>query len=308
MRYIKLGGVIDVPVIGLGCMRIWNKTLKDVVKLVETAYDLGINFYDHADIYGGGLSEKIFAQALKQLDIPREKVVIQTKCGIRNAFYDLSKEHIIQSVENSLKRLETDYIDILLLHRPDTLMEPEEIGEAFSYLHSKGMVKYFGVSNFNPMQIELLKSGVSYKILANQLQLSLTNSGMIDFGLFTNTKFPQSINRDGSVLEYCRMNDITIQAWSPFQYGDESGNIKGTFIDNPNFQRLNERMKEISEKYGVSKEAIATAWIIRHPANIQVIVGTTDSERLTKISEASNVYLTKEEWYGLYISAGNMIP
>ncbi len=308
MKYLKLGGVLDVPVIGLGCMRIWDKPLNHVVKLLEVAIELGINFFDHADIYGGGKSEEVFAQALKEASIPREKVIIQTKCGIRNGFYDFSKEHIINSVENSLKRLKTDYVDILLLHRPDTLMEPEEVGEAFSYLHSKGFVRFFGVSNFNPMQIELLKTGVNYKVLANQLQLSLTNTGMIDFGIFTNTKFPQSINRDGSVLEYSRINNITIQAWSPFQYGDEHGNIRGIFIDNPKFKDLNEKLDELAKKYSVSKEAIAIAWILRHPAKIQAIVGTTNPDRLKLISKACDVDLSIEEWYGLYIAAGNQIP
>ncbi|MGC8955467.1 MAG: aldo/keto reductase [Fervidobacterium sp.] len=308
MKYIKLGGEIEVPAIGLGCMRIWNKPIEDVVKLINTALEVGINFFDHADIYGGGASEEVFAQALSYIKIPRDKIILQTKCGIRNEFYDFSKEHIISSVERSLKRLKTDYIDILLLHRPDTLMEPEEVGEAFLYLHSQGMVRYFGVSNFNPMQIELLSTAINHKILVNQLQLSLTNTGMIDFGIFTNTKFPQSINRDGSVLEYSRIKNITIQAWSPFQWGDEYGNIRGVFIDDPKYEKLNKKLSELARKYGVSKEAIAIAWILRHPAKIQAIVGTTNADRLRSIVQATEVWLTREEWYGLYISAGNMIP
>ncbi len=308
MRYIKLGGEIEVPVIGLGCMRIWDKPIENAVKLINTSLELGINFFDHADIYGGGKSEEIFAKALEYVKIPREKIIIQTKCGIRNGFYDFSKEHIITSVEKSLKRLNTDYIDILLLHRPDTLMEPEKVGEAFTYLHSKGMVRYFGVSNFNPMQIELLSTGINYKILTNQLQLSLTNTGMIDFGIFTNTKYPQSINRDGSVLEYSRIKDITIQAWSPFQWGDEQGNIRGVFLDDLKFAKLNDEINKLSQKYNVSKEAIAIAWILRHPAKIQTIVGTTNPERLKRIAQATDVWLTREEWYSLYVAAGNMIP
>jgi predicted oxidoreductase len=308
MKRMKLGNELDVPVIGLGCMRIWDKPISEVERLVATALELGINFFDHADIYGGGKSEEVFAQALKNLQISRDKVIIQTKCGIRSGFYDLSKEHIITSVEKALKRLDTDYIDVLLLHRPDTLMEPEEIAEAFSYVHSKGYVRYFGVSNFNSMQIELLSSAVNYKLLTNQLQLSLTNTGMIDSGIFANTKFHQSINRDGSILEYCRLKGITIQAWSPFQYGNEYGNIQGVFIDNPLFPDLNAKLEYLANKYSVSKEAIAIAWILRHPAKIQPIVGTTNPERLEKIAQAQNVDLTREEWYSLYIAAGNMIP
>jgi len=308
MKQMKLGNELDVPVIGLGCMRIWDKTISEAERLIATSRELGINFFDHADIYGGGKSEEVFAQALKNLKIPRNEVIIQTKCGIRSGFYDLSKEHIITSVEKALKRLDTDYIDILLLHRPDTLMEPEEIAEAFSYVHSKGYVRYFGVSNFNSMQIELLISAVNYKLLTNQLQLSLTNTGMIDSGIFANTKFAQSINRDGSVLEYCRLKGMTIQAWSPFQYGNEYGNIQGVFIDNPLFPDLNVKLEYLAKKYNVSKEAIAIAWILRHPAKIQPIVGTTSADRLRKIAQAHDVELTREEWYSLYIAAGNMIP
>jgi len=308
MKRMKLGNELDVPVIGLGCMRIWDKPIPEVERLITTSLELGINFFDHADIYGGGKSEEVFAQALKNLQISRDKVIIQTKCGIRSGFYDLSKKHIITSVEKALKRLDTDYIDVLLLHRPDTLMELEEIAEAFSYVHSKGYVRYFGVSNFNSMQIELLSSAVNYKLLTNQLQLSLTNTGMIDSGIFANTKFHQAINRDGSILEYCRLKGITIQAWSPFQYGNEYGNIQGVFIDNPLFPDLNAKLEYLANKYNVSKEAIAIAWILRHPAKIQPIVGTTNPERLKKIAQAQNVDLTREEWYSLYIAAGNMIP
>ncbi|MGQ9855886.1 MAG: aldo/keto reductase [Fervidobacterium sp.] len=308
MKKLKLGNELEVPVIGLGCMRIWDRPLDSVEELISTSLELGINFFDHADIYGAGKSEEVFAQVVKNLKIPRDKIIIQTKCGIRNGFYDLSKEHIITSVEKALKRLQTDYIDILLLHRPDTLMEPEEVAEAFSHLHSRGMVRYFGVSNFNPMQIELLSSALNYKLLTNQLQLSLTNTGMIDFGIFTNTKFPQSINRDGEVLEYCRLKGITIQAWSPFQYGDDHANIQGVFIDSPKFPELNAKLEELANKYGVSKEAIATAWILRHPAKIQPIVGTTSAERLRRIAKAVGVNLTRQEWYELYSAAGNRIP
>lgn len=308
MFHIKLGGEIQVPTIGLGCMRIANKTKNEVIELINTSLELGINFFDHADIYGGGRSEEIFAEALKEINFPRDRLIIQTKCGIRKGFYDFSKGHIIKSLEESLKRLKIDYIDILLLHRPDTLMEPEEVGEAFSYLHSKGLVRYFGVSNFNPFQIELLNTGINHRIIANQLQLSLTNTGMIDFGIFTNTKFPQSINRDGGVLEYCRIKNITIQAWSPFQYGDEKSNFQGVYLDNPKFKQLNERIDELTKKYNVSKEAIVIAWILRHPAKIQPIVGTTNPERLKRIAQATEIKLTREEWYSLYMAAGNMIP
>lgn len=227
MKYINIGnGEIKASAIALGCMRIADKSVKEVAELINTALEEGINFFDHADIYGGGKSEEVFAEAIDMKPSIREKIIIQTKCGIRKGYYDFSKEHILKSVDGSLKRLKTDYIDVLLLHRPDTLMEPEEVAEAFSILHSSGKVRNFGVSNFNPMQIELLSKYLNQKLIINQLQFSIMHTGMIDSGFNVNMKVDQSIDRDGSVLEYCRLKNITIQAWSPFQYGF----FEGTFF------------------------------------------------------------------------------
>lgn len=234
----------------------------------------------------------------------REKIIIQSKCAIRPGMYDYSKEHILSSVDGILKRLKTDYLDILLLHRPDTLMEPEEVSEAFEKLYNEGKVRNFGVSNHNSMQIELLNKYLKNKITINQLQFSIMHTGIIDSGLNVNMKNSPSIDRDNSILEYCRLNDITIQAWSPYQYGF----FEGTFIDNPKFPELNKKLKELAEKYNVSSTAIATAWILRHPAKIQTIVGTTNENRLKDICTASNVNLTRQEWYEIYLSAGNMLP
>ena len=305
MKNIILGTTdIKASSIGLGCMRIADMQKEDVNKLVNIALEEGINFFDHADIYGKGRSEEIFSEAIGMNSSLREKMIIQSKCSIRQGFYDYSKEHIISSVDGILKRLKTDYLDILLLHRPDTLMEPEEVSEAFEELFKAGKVREFGVSNHNPMQIELLNKYLKNKIMINQLQFSLMHTGIIDSGINVNMKVDPSIDRDGSILEYCRLKDITIQAWSPFQYGF----FEGVFLNNDKFPELNAKIDELAEKKGVTNSAIATAWILRHPAKIQTIVGTTNAERLRDICKASEVELTRQEWYELYRAAGNQLP
>lgn len=304
MKNILIGGCFEASEIALGCWRAANLETAEAERLLNTAIEEGINLFDNADIYGGGKAEEVFGKSVKALGI-RDKILIQTKCGIRSGFYDFSKAHIMEAVEGSLKRLGTDYIDILLLHRPDTLMEPEEVAEAFKMLYEKGKVKYFGVSNQNPMQIELLQKYLPYKIVANQLQLSLTNSSMIDAGFNVNMEINPALDRDGGVLEYCRLNDITIQAWSPLQYGV----FEGTFIDNDEkFPELNNKLLDFADAKGITKAAVAFAWILRHPAKIQVIAGTTSSEHLTEICKASDITLSREEWYELYRAAGNRLP
>jgi len=305
MKKINIGnGAISASEISLGCMRMGSLSKRQASTLINTALDEGINYFDHADIYGGGKSEEIFSDAVDMNSNIREKFIIQTKCSIRKGYFDFSKEYILASVEGSLKRLKTDYIDVLLLHRPDTLMEPEEVAEAFSILHSSGKVKYFGVSNQNPMQIELLNKYLKNKIIINQLQFSITNTGMIDSGLNVNMKNDPSVVRDNSILEYCRLKDIHIQAWSPLQYGF----FDGVFLDNDKFPELNNKINEIAAIKGVTNTAIAIAWILRHPAKIQPIVGTTNKQRLKDICKASEVELTRQEWYEIYTSAGNKLP
>ena len=278
--------------------------IEEVESLIKTSMDCGINFFGHADIYGKGKSEEVFGHVLLKEPSLREKMILQTKCGIRPGFYDFSKEHIVASVEESLKKLKTDYVDVLLLHRPDTLMEPEEVAEAFSKLHKDGKVKHFGVSNHNPMQIELLNKYLDNKLVINQLQFSIMHTGIIDNGLNVNMKIDPSIDRDGSILEYCRLKDITIQAWSPFQYGF----FEGVFLDNEKFPELNKKINEIAEKNGISNTAIAVAWILRHPARIQTIIGTTNKKRIQDIAKASEVEITRQEWYEIYRAAGNKLP
>lgn len=305
MKKIKIAkSELSASEISLGCMRIADLSVGDATTLIKTALDEGIDFFDHADIYGGGKSETVFAQALDMNPSVREKLIIQTKCGIRQGYFDFSKEHILNSVDGSLQRLKTDYLDILLLHRPDTLMEPEEVAEAFCNLQGSGKVRHFGVSNQNPMQIELLSRYLNQKIIINQLQLSITNTGMIDSGINVNMKINPSIDRDGSILEYCRLKEITIQAWSPFQYGF----FEGAFLDNDKFPELNRKINEIAKVKGVANTAIAIAWILRHPAKIQPIVGTTNAKRLKDICQASRIELTRPEWYEIYRAAGNKLP
>jgi len=305
MRTMKLGNSsLDVPVIAVGCMRIDSLDKTDAERFIQTALEEGANFFDHADIYGGGQCEEIFSDAIKMNDDVREKIILQSKCGIRKGMFDFSKEHILNSVDGILSRLKTDYLDILLLHRPDALMEPEEIAEAFNILEESGKVRHFGVSNQNPMQMELLKKSLKQPIVANQLQLSITNSNMISNGLNVNMENHSAINRDGSVLDYCRLHDITIQPWSPFQYGF----FEGVFLDNPKFPELNQKINEIAEKYNVSNTTIAIAWLLRHPAKMQPVTGTMNIQRLKDCCKASEIQLTREEWYEIFRAAGNILP
>ena len=305
MRNISIGnGVMNAPEIALGCMRIADLSHKDASNLIHTALEEGVNFFDHADIYADGKAEETFSKAIDMKVGQREKLIIQTKCGIRKGCFGFSKEHILEAVDGSLRRLQTDYIDILLLHRPDALVEPEEVAEAFTILEKNGKVRHFGVSNQNPMQIELLSKFIKQRLIINQLQLSITNTGMIDAGLNVNMTIDRSINRDGSILDYCRLKDITIQAWSPFQYGF----FEGVFLNNPKFPELNQKIDALAKAKGVPNTAIATAWILRHPAKIQPIVGTTNAARLKDICKASTISLTREEWYEIYLAAGNKLP
>lgn len=305
MKQIKIGNtdLLGSQVV-LGCMRI-NDERKNPIEVLETAVENGINFFDHADIYGKGECETIFADALAKTSIKRENIIVQTKCGILPGIsFDFSKEHIISSVEQSLKRLKMDYVDALLLHRPDTLFEGEEVAAAFDELEKTGKVRYFGVSNQKPLQIELLKKYVKQPFIANQLQFGIMHTGMIDSGIHVNMKDEGSFDHDGSILEYSRLNDMTIQAWSPYQYGF----FEGIFIGNKKFPELNKKLEEIAEKYDSTVTGIATAWINRHPANMQTIIGTMTPARIKEIADASQIALTREEWYAIYMAAGNILP
>lgn len=303
MKKIKLGrSDLDVSEIALGCMRMDKLNREDAAEVIQTAYDEGINFYDHADIYGKGESEQRFSDALKKTSIKRDDILIQSKAGIRSGFFDFSKKHIISTVEGSLKRLDTDYLDVLLLHRPDALVEPEEVAEAFDELHAAGKVKHFGVSNHSPLQIELLKKYIDQDLIANQLQFSVMHTGMVDAGIHVNTKNENSIDHDRAILDYSRVNDMTIQPWSPVHAE------KGVFLNNPEYKDVNDKLSEIGKAYDLDNEAMAIAWILRHPAQMQVILGTMTPERIRNYSKASGVTMTREEWYSIYRAAGNIVP
>ena len=303
MYNIELGkSGLSVPTVAVGCMRISDMKEKEVSAFVDVALSQGANFFDHADIYGGGKSEEVFGKAVKSLN--REDIIIQTKCGIRKGMFDFSYEHIVSSVEGSLKRLGTDYIDVLLLHRPDALMEPEEVARAFDELKASGKVRHFGVSNQNPYQMQLLESCLDMPLCANQLQLSIMHSPMIQSGINVNMYNDSATNRDGGVLDYCRLNNITIQPWSPMQYGF----FEGCFVDNKKFPELNKVLEAIGREYGVSKTTVAIAWLLRHPAKMQPVTGTTNLTRLTDCLKASEVTLTREQWYEIYLAAGNVLP
>lgn len=304
MEYIEINNDLKISRVAFGCMRIGNKSVDSIEKLIFSAIEGGINFFDHADIYGKGLSEQLFGEVLKTNPNLRNQMIIQSKCGIRPGYFDFSKDHIINSVTESLKRLNTNYLDVLLLHRPDSLMEPYEVSEAFDYLYSKGMVRNFGVSNFNVMQIELLQKYLHHKIRFNQLQFNVVHSTMVDSGLNVNMKNDLAINRDDSILEYCRLKDITIQPWSVMQASWE----EGTYIDNPNYQALNNKLDELGLKYNVSKNTIALAWILRHPAKMQPIIGTTNTYHLEDLLKVPKIILSREEWYNLYCSVGKILP
>ncbi|MEO1782221.1 aldo/keto reductase [Enterococcus diestrammenae] len=304
MKQVNLGpNEVGAASVILGCMRITEAA--DPVKVIDTAMANGINFFDHADIYGGGKCEEIFAKAFKETGYHRDEIFLQSKCGIvPGVMFDFSKEHIISSVEGILKRLNVEYLDSLLLHRPDTLMEPEEVAAAFDQLESDGKVRYFGVSNQYSRQIQLLQKYVRQPLIINQLQFGVMHTGMVDFGLHVNMTDEASFDHDDGILEFSRLNDMTIQAWSPYQYGF----FEGVFIGNEKFPELNLKLSEMAEKYGTTPTGIASAWILRHPANMQVIAGTMTPSRIEEIAKASDIQLSREDWYSIYLAAGNILP
>lgn len=305
MKYINtFSKDIKVSQVALGCMRIDRLDDAQADKYVNTALEYGYNYFDHADIYGGGKCEEVFGGVLSRNKSLRDKIIIQTKCGIRRGMYDFSKEHIINSVDNSLKRLGVEQIDVLLLHRPDLLMEPCEVAEAFDELQSSGKVANFGVSNFSALQIELLKTCVKQDLKINQMQLSLVNAGMISSGANVNLNNKDGVNCDGYLRDYCRLHNITIQPWSPLQHGF----IDGPFLTNPDFSKINEKVKQMAEKYGVSDTGMAIAWLLRLPDKMQPIVGSTNLDRIKQIAEATEISLSKEDWYDLYLTAGYRLP
>ena len=304
MKRLLLGGILPASAIGLGCMRMAALSAKEADQVVHTALDNGIDFFDHADIYGGGACEERFGQVLRDNPGLRDKIVLQGKCGICRGYYDASKAHILEAADGILSRLGVDHLDSLLLHRPDALMEPEEVAEAFETLHRAGKVRYFGVSNENAAQLQLLEKAMPGRIVINQMQFSLAHTPMVDEGVNVNIHSDHAIVRDGGVLDYCRLHGITLQAWSPFQYGM----FEGVFLGSDKYPELNVAVGEIAEAHAVTDSAIAVAWILRHPAKIQVLAGSMNPRRIADIARGADVELSRQEWYRLYLSAGNPLP
>ena len=308
MRYITLGqDDKELSEIVLGMMRIEDKSVKEVEELVETALSVGINAFDLADIYGRGRCEELLGLVLENRPDLREEMWIQSKCGIRIeefTYFDFSKEYILQSVDGILERLQVDYLDSLLLHRPDALMESDQVAEAFDFLYKQGKVRNFGVSNQNPMMMELLKKDVKQPLAVNQLQLSAAFTPGFESGFHVNMEDSQAAMRDGSIFEYCKLHDVVIQAWSVLQFGY----FKGNFVGNEKFQALNQVLDRLAIKYGVTSSTIAISWILRYPAKMQAVVGTTNPKHLREVSQAANFSLTRKEWYEIYLAAGNNLP
>lgn len=305
MRYFDFGCTKrKISVIGLGCMRMDELNPTQVDRVVKTSIDAGINFFDHADIYGDGECEKLFSTVLKKNPDLRDNIFIQSKCAIRNGLYDFSRDYILRSVDGILSRLGTDHLDCLLLHRPDALMDLDEVQQAFSRLHEEGKVLSFGVSNMNRFQMELLQSGVSFPIVADQIQMSLAHTPLIDEGINVNTMFEGAVTRSSGTLEYCRLKGIIVQTWSPLQ----KGFFDGCFLGDPDYDGLNQVLDRLADKYNVKSDSIAYAWLLRYPAMMQVIAGTMNSEHIISAAKAADIDLTREEWYELYRSAGNELP
>ena len=308
MRYITIGqDDKELSEIILGMMRIEDKSVKEVEELVETALSVGINAFDLADIYGRGRCEELLGLVLKNRPDLREKMWIQSKCGIRIeefTYFDFSKDYIIKSVDGILQRLKIDHLDSLLLHRPDALMESDQVAEAFDLLYKQGKVRDFGVSNQNPMMMELLKKDVKQPLAVNQLQLSAAFTPGFESGFHVNMEDSQAAMRDGSIFEYCKLHDVVIQAWSVLQFGY----FKGNFVGNEKFQALNQVLDRLAIKYGVTSSTIAISWILRYPAKMQAVVGTTNPKHLREVSQAANFSLTRKEWYEIYLAAGNNLP
>lgn len=304
MRNVEIGG-LRLPAVAVGCMGLNKLDKREVCTFLAAALDAGLYFFDHADIYGGGACESLFGEAMASLGIPRERYVLQSKCGIvPGKMYDFSEEHILASVDGSLRRLHTDHLDFLLLHRPDALMQPEEVAAAFDRLLTSGKVLRFGVSNMHPYQIELLRRCVRQPLCVDQLQFSPAHAGMITCGMEANMCTEGAASHDGYILDYCRLHDIAVQAWSPLRYGL----LEGVYLDAPQYAGLNDCLARVAAEYGVAKSAVVTAWILRYPARMQVITGTASAEHLIQMAAGAEIELSREEWYQIYLAAGNRLP
>lgn len=305
-----------------GCMGLgggWNKDaitkahLKQTHECIDAAIAAGINFFDHADIYTFGKAEQVFGQALAERPELREHMYIQSKCGIRfeddkgPKRYDFSAKWIEESVEGSLKRLNTDYLDVLMLHRPDPLMEVEEIAQVFSCLQESGKVRNFAVSNMQQHQMNFLQHALDMPIVANQIEASLQKHQFVDEGVYAGNADGKDLNFTPGSVEYCRHFDIQIQSWGSLCQGLYTGGD----LTNASQADINTSIlvNKLAALYDTTPEAIVLAWLLRHPALIQPIIGTTNVERIAASCGALNVTLSREHWYALYVSAkGHELP
>ena len=294
----------QVSSIGIGCMRIADMSFQEADTFVRTGLDAGINFIDEADIYGGGKSEEVVGSVLEKDPSLREKIFLQSKCGIRDGYFDFSKDYILKSVDGILNRLHTDHLDSLLLHRPDVLMDPCEVKEAFDHLEREGKVLSFGVSNMIPCSMSYLQSELHQKLTCDQVQMSCAHTPMLDALLHGDMLDEASVHHDGGILPYCQQHHMALLIWSPLQ----KGYFEGVFLNDPAYADLNATLEEIGNTYGVGKDTIAYAWLLRIPCSTQVIVGTTKPERLREAAKAADLCLTRQEWYRIYTSAGNRLP
>ncbi|KQR99756.1 aldo/keto reductase [Williamsia sp. Leaf354] len=310
MKYVDIASVPQpASHIVLGLMRIESLDDEEIRTLVETALDDGVTVFDHADIYGSErhACERRFGAAVSFTAAQRDRVLVQSKVGIRDGFYDFSTRHILDTVDESLSALRTDHLDLLLLHRPDTLVEPEEVAAAFDTLQAAGKVRAFGVSNHTPGQIELLQTAVTQPLVVNQVQVSVTHAPLIAAGVAANVgDLEQSVSRDNGLLDFSRVHGITLQAWSPFQSGVAG---RGVFVgDRENYPELNDVLDDLAAEHGVTPTGIATAWLTRHPATIQVVLGTTTPSRVSEATAGSDITLTREQWYRIFRAAGHTLP
>ncbi len=289
----------------LGCMRLNKLSQNEADRYLNHVIDKGITYFDHSDVYADGECERIFGRFLKNNPGVRDKIIIQDKtCIISGKMYDASYDHIMSAVDKQLKDLGTDHMDVLLLHRPDALLEPEEVNRAFNELKKSGKVLNFGVSNFYSGQIELLQRELDEKLKFNQIQFGPAKAELVTDSMMTNMIQKNGSNRYSETLDYCRLNEMRMQSWSPLQWG----NIEGCFFSNPDYKELCAKLSEIGDKYGVDKAAIAVAFNLRHPANMQVILGTMNEKHFDQMIEALNIKLSRDEWYQIMLSAGYPLP
>lgn len=313
----------DASQLVLGCMGLgggWSgnpvtpELIKQAHEAVDAAQSIGITMFDHADIYARGNAELVFGKVLQERPELRDQIMIQSKCGIRfdegpgrPGRYDFSKEHITASVEGILTRLNIESLDILLLHRPDPLMEPEEVAEAFLRLKQSGKVQAFGVSNMSAAQIRFLQASIQEPLIVNQLEMSLLKLDWLDNGIHQNQKQGTQVSFPDGTMEFCQTENIQIQAWSPLAKGLFSGkDLEG---HSEAVKQTAALVQSMSEEKGTTREAIVLAWLMRHPARIQPVIGTSQAQRIRACGDAAKIELTREEWYSLYVSSrGSKMP